>query len=50
MAKHFPLASDHLHETAHRVEHFLDGEMRDEIESELDDHTEDPHGRSIPKE
>jgi len=50
MAKHFPLASDHLHETAHRVEHFLDGEMRDEIESELDGHSEDPHGRSIPEE
>jgi len=50
MAKHFPLASDHLHEMAHRVEHFLDGSLREEIETELDGPGEDPHGRSIPDE
>ena len=50
MAQHFSLASDHLHETANRVEHYLDGEMRDEIESELDVPGEDPHGRTIPGE
>jgi len=50
MAQHFPLPSDHLHEAANRVEHYLDGEMRDEIESELDGPGEDPHGRSIPGE
>jgi len=50
MAQHFPLPSDHLHEAANRVEHYLDGDMRDEIESELDGPGEDPHGRSIPGE
>lgn len=48
MARHFPLPDDHLHETAHRVEHFLDEPILDEIEQELDDPGQDPHGRSIP--
>lgn len=48
MAHHFPLADDHLHETAHRVEHFLDEPILGEIEQELDGPGEDPHGRSIP--
>jgi manganese/zinc/iron transport system permease protein len=48
MARHFPLADDHLHETAHRVEHFLDEPILDEIEQELDAPGQDPHGRSIP--
>lgn len=50
MAKHFDLPADHLHETAARVEHFLDAEMRGELAAELDDTAEDPHGREIPPE
>jgi manganese/zinc/iron transport system permease protein len=48
MARHFALPDDHLHETAHRVEHFLDEPILDEIEQELDGPGKDPHGRSIP--
>jgi manganese/zinc/iron transport system permease protein len=49
MARHFPLADDHLHETAHRVEHYLDAPLLSALEKELDQPGEDPHGRSIPR-
>ena len=32
MARHFSLPDDHLHEAAHRVEHFLDVPMVDQLE------------------
>ncbi|MGZ0169808.1 MAG: metal ABC transporter permease [Planctomycetales bacterium] len=48
MARHFSLPDDHLHEAAHRVEHFLDVPMVDQLEQELDQPGLDPHGRSIP--
>jgi manganese/zinc/iron transport system permease protein len=48
MARHFALPDDHLHEAAHRVEHFLDVPMVDQLEQELDQPGQDPHGRSIP--
>ncbi len=48
MARHFSLPDDHLHEAAHRVEHFLDIPMVDQLEEELDQPGLDPHGRSIP--
>lgn len=48
MARHFPLADDHLHETAHRVEHYLDEPLLTQIEDELEQPGRDPHGRSIP--
>lgn len=48
MARHFSLPDDHLHEAAHRVEHFLDVPMVDQLEEELDQPGLDPHGRSIP--
>ena len=50
MAKHFPLPGDHLHETAARVEHYLNPEMMRELESELGGLQKDPHGRVIPKD
>ena len=50
MAKHFELPGDHLHETAERVEHFIDQKMRGELASELATPGLDPHGRSIPSE
>lgn len=50
MAKHFDLPADHLHESAALVEHFLGAELRGELAAELDDTSEDPHGREIPPE
>lgn len=48
MARHFSLPDDHLHETAHRVEHYLDVPLVDQLEQELDQPGLDPHGRAIP--
>jgi len=42
------LPSDHVHDPAHRVEHFLDESIDEEILRTLDT-TEDPHGREIPE-
>lgn len=41
------LPRDHVHEPAHRVEHFLGEEIREQIAEQVTDH-EDPHGREIP--
>jgi len=40
---------DHVHEPAHRVEHFIDERLRQELQAELDDRGQDPHGRAIPE-
>jgi manganese/zinc/iron transport system permease protein len=50
MAKHFELPEDHLHESAARVEHYLDGEIREKLAGELDRPQCDPHGKEIPPE
>ena len=50
IAKHFEIADDHLHESAERVEHYLDAGLRQEIADDLRDPVEDPHGREIPDE
>ncbi len=50
MAHHFDVPGDHLHNTAHRVEHFLDPDLRDQIANELDGPQLDPHGREIPRD
>ncbi|MEX0715818.1 MAG: metal ABC transporter permease [Planctomycetaceae bacterium] len=50
MQKHIAVPDDHLHATAHRVEHFLDSDLRRELEAELDRPRHDPHGRDIPPE
>ena len=50
MARHFDVPADHLHETAHKVEHFLDPELRDRLARELDTPDTDPHGREIPED
>ncbi len=50
MARHFVVPSDHLHETAERVEHYLDAGLRRELAAELDRPKHDPHGREIPPE
>jgi manganese/zinc/iron transport system permease protein len=48
MSKHFGLADVRLHESAERVEHYLNPELRDRLAEELDRPDRDPHGRSIP--
>lgn len=40
---------DHVHEPAHRVEHFIDEQLRQDLESEVDTTGQDPHGRQIPE-
>jgi manganese/zinc/iron transport system permease protein len=42
------LPLDHVHEPAHRVEHYIGKEMREELEAEVDAPGRDPHGREIP--
>jgi len=48
--EHFALPSDHLHEPAERIEHYLGPALQEHLESELDRPAADPHGRSIPRE
>ena len=48
MQKHFDLPSDHLHGTAHVVEHFLDADLDGQLSAELHSPHEDPHGKAIP--
>lgn len=48
LVQHLGMPLDHVHEPAHRVEHFIDEHLRQELESELDTDGQDPHGRAIP--
>jgi manganese/zinc/iron transport system permease protein len=48
--RHFELPADHLHESAHRAEHYLTDELRERMAEELDAPQADPHGRSIPED
>ena len=48
MHKHFALPDDHLHETAHRIEHYIDPTLQQALDSELEAPTTDPHGKKIP--
>jgi manganese/zinc/iron transport system permease protein len=43
----FPL--DHVHEPAHRVEHFIGPSIRGQLQAAVDDAVKDPHGREIPE-
>lgn len=47
LARHFNLPDDHLHEPAHRMEHYLDPELVGEIAAAVDHPAVDPHGRPI---
>jgi manganese/zinc/iron transport system permease protein len=49
LVQYLGLPLDHVHEPAHRVEHFIGQEMRDELEAEVDAAGRDPHGREIPE-
>ena len=42
------IPASHLHDPAHRIEHFLDEELTRRIEEKLDSPDRDPHGREIP--
>jgi manganese/zinc/iron transport system permease protein len=46
--EHLGLPVDHVHEPAHRVEHYLSEELRGQLEKSLQDSSLDPHGREIP--
>lgn len=50
VAKHFAVAQDQYHESAHRAEHFVDETARKEIAKELEQPLDDPHGQTIPEE
>ncbi|MCE7974449.1 MAG: iron ABC transporter [Leptolyngbya sp. PLA1] len=47
LARNLPLPADHLHEPAHRAEHFLTPEAVEAL-SEMTPESVDPHGKSIP--
>jgi len=44
------LPSDHVHEPAHRMEHFVDKSLQEELAAKLESARVDPHGRQIPPE
>lgn len=49
LVEYLGLPLDHIHEPAHRVEHFIGDEMREKLEEKLDASQGDPHGREIPE-
>jgi len=46
--KHFQLDGGSHHESADRVEHFLDQELQSQLDAELDSPDVDPQGKTIP--
>ena len=48
LVQYLGLPLDHVHEPAHRVEHFIGPELREELQHKLDETGVDPHGREIP--
>lgn len=46
--QNFDLATDHLHDPAEAMEHFIGPGMRQQLEDELHQSHADPHGRQIP--
>lgn len=49
LVRNLGLPLDHVHEPAHRVEHFIGDQLREELKSNLDAAELDPHGREIPE-
>jgi hypothetical protein len=47
LAKHTILPADHLHGSAHRVEHFIDEQLLNRVSKEADHPKVDPHGKPI---
>jgi manganese/zinc/iron transport system permease protein len=48
LVKHHGLPLDHVHDPADRVEHFIQGPLRDQLNKAVDAER-DPHGRTIPE-
>lgn len=48
LAKHTPLAPDHLHFSAEKMEHFISTTMERALDDELQGARYDPHGQPIP--
>ena len=48
LVQHLGIRLDHVHDPAPRVEHFIGERLRQELESEIDNDGQDPHGREIP--
>jgi manganese/zinc/iron transport system permease protein len=46
--QNFDLPSDHLHDPAEAMEHFIGPEIQRQLEVDLDQPSSDPHGREIP--
>ena len=40
--------ADHVHDDAERIEHWIDSETRSDLEKQLGNPTQDPHGKPIP--
>jgi manganese/zinc/iron transport system permease protein len=49
LVQHLGLPLDHVHEPAHRVEHFIDEKIQRELEQAVEDAATDPHAREIPE-
>ncbi len=49
LVEHLGMPLDHVHEPAHRIEHFIDERLRKELDAELKRKGQDPHGREIPE-
>lgn len=49
LVEHLGLPLDHVHEPAHRVEHYIGERLQRELEAEVDTTSTDPHGRQIPE-
>lgn len=49
LVKHLGLPLDHVHDPAHRVEHYIDAEIQQRIAEDLEASARDPHGRDIPE-
>ncbi len=49
LVQYLGMPLDHVHEPAHRIEHFIDERLREELASEIDTDGQDPHGRAIPE-
>lgn len=48
LVKHLGLPLDHVHDPAHRVEHYIDEGIQKKIAADLETAAQDPHGREIP--
>ncbi len=48
MAQVMEIPPDHLHDTAHDVEHLLQGDLLDRLDERLGHPARDPHGSDIP--